>query len=170
MLYTYKGKTPKIDGWVAQSAEIIGNVILKKDSSVFFQSVVRGDKAKIYIDEGSNIQDSCILHTDPDHPLHIGKHVTVGHGCILHGCTIEDNVIIGMGSIVMNGAHIKHNTIIGAGSLVSEGKIISNNSVALGSPINKIKDININQSKMILENAQHYIELSKEYAKGVTYE
>lgn len=163
MITKFKEKTPKVKGWVADSSNVIGNVILEENTSVFFNSVIRGDKDAIVVDEGTNIQDGCILHTDPGHQLHIGKHVTIGHGCILHGCLIEDHVMIGMGSIVMNGAHIKKNTIIGAGSLVSEGKVIDENTVAFGSPISKMKTIRKEQMAMIEENAKHYILLSKEY-------
>lgn len=165
MIYTYKDKQPHIDAqaWVAESAEVIGQVILEKDASVFFQCVIRGDKDCIHIKQGANIQDHCTLHTDPAHQLIIEQHVSVGHGCILHGCHIEEESLIGMGAIILNGAHIGKHCIIGAGALVGEHMIIPDNSVAVGVPARVIKTITQKQLQSIQENALHYIALSKEY-------
>lgn len=163
MIRKFQTHEPRIRGWVADSADVIGNVEIQKDASVFFQAVLRGDNHGILIKEGSNIQDGCILHTDAEHKLEIGRYVSVGHGCILHGCCIEDNVLIGMGAIIMNGAHIGENTIIGAGSLVSEHKTIPPNSVVYGSPVSTIRQISEEQKQMIRKNAQHYIALARVY-------
>lgn len=151
--------------WIAQSAEVIGNVVIEKDASIFFQSVIRGDKDQIIIGEGSNIQDHCTLHTDPSHILQIGKKVTIGHGCILHGCTIKDECLIGMGAIVLNGAIIESHCIVGAGAVVTEGMHIPSGSVVIGVPAKIIKRSSTAQIQEIQKNAQHYIELSHEYQK-----
>lgn len=163
MIQNFHQQQPHIQGWVADSAEVIGNVVVEEDASVFFQSVIRGDNDSIKIGKGSNIQDGCVLHTDNGHALMIGERVTIGHRCILHGCHIEDDVLIGMGSIIMNGAHIGKHSIIGAGSLIPENTVIPSNSVAFGSPAKKRKDINATQIEMIKESAQHYIALAKHY-------
>ena len=130
---------------------MIGDVTLEKGSSVWFHSVVRGDKDHIHIGEDSNIQDNCTLHTDPKHLLQIGKRVTVGHNAVLHGC------------IVLNGAHIGRHSIIGAGALVKEGQQIPENSLAVGSPARIIRKCSEEQVKEILENAAHYAQLGSEY-------
>ena len=119
---------------MAPSADIIGDVSLAKDSSIWYQSVVRGDHDRIVIGEGSNIQDGCVLHADEGFPAIIGNYVTVGHAAIIHGCEIGDGALIGMGAIVLNGAKIGKNAIIGAGALVTQGTVIPDGMLALGSP------------------------------------
>lgn len=143
-------------------ATVLGDVILEKDVSIWYGSVVRGDADRIEIREGSNIQDLCVIHVDAGHPVCIGKRVTVGHRAIIHGCTIEDEVMIGMGAIVMNGAHIGTHTIIGAGALIPENTVIPPNSIVVGCPGKVIKSITTEQIQHIKENAEHYIEMSKE--------
>lgn len=165
MIQTYRNHTPRIDAtcFVADNATIIGDVTMKADASVWFGSVIRGDKDHIEIGEGSNIQDNCTLHTDPQHVLTIGKHVTVGHDAILHGCHIEDEVLIGMGAIILNGAHIGSHSIIGAGALVTEHMQIPKNSIVVGCPAKVIKTISAQQIQEIQDNAMHYAQLGKEY-------
>lgn len=165
MIKTYRTYTPDIHEscYLSENATIIGDVTLEKDVSVWFHSVIRGDKDHIHIKEGSNIQDNCTLHTDPNHQLSIGKYVTVGHNAILHGCTIDDEVLIGMGAIVLNGANIGKHAIIGAGALVKENQVIPEGALAVGCPCKIIKQVNEAQIKDIMENAQHYIALGKEY-------
>lgn len=167
MLYPWKKHHVQLhpSAWVAKSAEVIGNVSIEKDASVFFQAVIRGDKDAILIKEGSNIQDRCVLHTDPMHSLEIGKRVSVGHGCILHGCRIGDDCLIGMGAIILNGASIESHCIIGAGALVSEGMHIPKGSVVVGIPARIIKQCSDEQIRQIEENAKQYMKLSKEYRK-----
>lgn len=167
MKYSWKQYEVSVhsSAWIAQSAEVIGNVVIEKDASVFFQSVIRGDKDQIIIGEGSNIQDHCTLHTDPAHILQIGKRVTVGHGCILHGCTIKDECLIGMGAIVLNGAIIESHCIIGAGAVITEGMQIPSGSVVIGVPAKIIKRSSAAQIQEIQKNAQQYVELSHEYQK-----
>lgn len=148
--------------YIKEGAIIKGKVTLQEEVSVWYNTVIRSEVEEVYIDTQSNIQDGCVLHTDPGFPLHIGKKVTVGHGAILHGCIIDDEVLIGMGSIVMNGAHIGKHSIIGAGAVVPEGKEIPENSLVVGCPAKVIKQVSEEQVQMILDNAQEYVDLSKE--------
>ncbi len=130
-IYELDGRSPQFpDGhyFIADSAEVIGNVRLGLNASVWFGSVLRGDNELIDIGEGSNVQDNCTFHTDPGFPLTIGKSCTIGHNVILHGCTIEDGALIGMGSIIMNGARIGKGCVVGAGAIITEGKTFPDNS------------------------------------------
>ena len=171
MLYQYRNHKPLIDAscFVAQQASVIGDVTLKEDVSVWFGSVIRGDKDEIVIGKASNIQDNCTLHTDPNHRLIVGEKVTIGHNAILHGCVIEDEVLIGMGATILNGAHIGKHSIIGAGALVVENMEIPANSVVVGCPARVIKQTSETQIASILENAQHYVELGQEYKDIIGY-
>lgn len=129
-------KTPIIasTAFVADNATIRGDVSLGENSSVWFGAVLRGDRAPITVGRGTNIQDNCVLHVDYDCPVNVGSDVTVGHGAILHGCTVGDNTLIGMGAIVLNGARIGKNCLIGAGTLVPQNAVIPDGSLAMGSP------------------------------------
>ena len=148
-IYELDGIRPDLAGshlpndgcWVAPSATLIGNVHLKRDSSIWFNSVLRGDNEPITIGEGSNIQELAMCHTDPGFPLTVGAGCTIGHKALLHGCTIGDNTLIGMGAMVMNGAVIGKNCLIGAGALVSEGKTIPDNSLVMGVPGKIIREL-----------------------------
>ena len=168
MIMKYKMHMPQVDEscFVAEQALVIGDVTLERDVSVWFHTVIRGDKDHIHIEEGSNIQDNCTLHTDPSHRLQIGHHVTIGHNAMIHGAQIEEECLIGMGAIVLNGAHIGKHSIIGAGALVMENQVIPENSVAVGCPAKVIKTTTAKQIKDIQENAEHYLALGKEYAKA----
>ena len=165
MIKTYGSKVPQIDDsvYLAEHTAIIGDVVLKPNVSIWFGTVIRGDKDTITIQEGTNIQDNCTLHTDPNHLLTIGKHVTVGHNVVLHGATIQDEVLIGMGAIILNGAIIGKHSIIGAGTLIKEHQVIPENSLVVGCPGKIIKTVSEEQIKEIKENAIHYQELAKEY-------
>lgn len=165
MIRSYKNKHPEIaeDVYISSNATVIGDVTLEKGSSVWFHTVIRGDKDHIHIGEDSNIQDNCTLHTDPHHLLTIGKRVSVGHNAVLHGCTVEDESLIGMGAIVLNGAHIGKHCLIAAGALVKEGQVIPDNSLAVGCPAKVIRTLQDKQQNDIVENAKHYAELAKEY-------
>ena len=127
---------PSIDpsAWVADSAQVIGNVTLEQDASVWFGAVLRGDTEHMRIGRGSNIQDASVLHADIGKPLTVGENVTVGHMVMLHGCTIGDGSLIGIGAVVLNGARIGRNCLVGAGALVTEGKEFPDGSMILGSP------------------------------------
>lgn len=165
MIKNYRQHTPQIDEsvYLSKDSVIIGDVTLERNASVWFHSVIRGDKDHIHIGEGSNIQDNCTLHTDPDHVLTIGHNVTVGHNAVLHGCTIEDEVLIGMGAIILNGATIGRHSIIGAGALIKEQQVIPERSLVVGCPGKVIKNVSEEQIQDIMDNAQHYQALAKEY-------
>jgi carbonic anhydrase/acetyltransferase-like protein (isoleucine patch superfamily) len=154
--------------WIAPSAVVTGDVILQNDVNIWYGAVIRGDIETISIDEGTNIQDNSVLHTDFNCKLTIGKGITVGHSVILHGCIIEDNSLIGMGATILNGAHIGKNSIIGANSLITEGKKIPERSLVMGSPGKVIREVTEEEIKAIHENAQRYIKNSKRYESEVT--
>ena len=155
------------DNWVAPNASIIGDVTLKKDTSIWFNATLRGDVENIYIGEGSNVQDGSVLHTDPGYPLKIGKDVTIGHLVMLHGCTIGDNSLIGIGAVILNGAKIGKNCIIGANALVTENKVIPDNSLVIGSPGKIVRPVNDDEVKSISDNAIHYQQNWKKYSKSL---
>jgi carbonic anhydrase/acetyltransferase-like protein (isoleucine patch superfamily) len=165
MIYDLEKNVPEIsaDSWVAPNAIIIGKVKLEKNSSIWFNAVLRGDIEKIVIGENSNIQDGSVLHTDPGYPLTVGKGVTVGHMVMLHGCEISDDTLIGIGSTILNKAKIGKNCIIGANTLVTENKLIPDNSLVLGSPGKIIRKVTDDEIKVICENAKHYVKNSKRY-------
>ncbi len=165
MIYDLEKNVPEIsaDSWVAPNAIIIGKVKLEKNSSIWFNAVLRGDIEKIVIGEDSNIQDGSVLHTDPGCSLTVGKGVTVGHMVMLHGCEISDDTLIGIGSTILNKAKIGKNCIIGANTLVTENKTIPDNSLVLGSPGKVIRKVTDDEIKVIRENAKHYVKNSKRY-------
>jgi len=169
MIYDFEKKSLKAEGkyWIAPNAVIIGDVSIKNNVSVWFNVVIRGDIEQIAVNEDSNIQDGSVLHTDPGCPLTIGKGVTIGHMVMLHGCHIEDNSLIGIGSKILNKAKIGSNCIVGANTLVTENKIIPNNSLVLGSPGKVIREVTNDEIKHIKENAQAYIENWKKYLKVI---
>ena len=155
------------ENWVAPNATIIGDVTLEKNSSIWFNVVLRGDIENIYIGEGSNVQDGSVLHTDPGGPLKIGKDVTVGHLVMLHGCTIGDNSLIGIGSVILNKAKIGKNCIIGANALITENKEIPNNSLVIGSPGKVVREVTEEEKKAALKNTKHYQDNWKRYSKSI---
>ncbi|MDO4621559.1 MAG: gamma carbonic anhydrase family protein [Eubacteriales bacterium] len=151
--------------FIADGAHVISNVSLAKDCSVWFNAVLRGDSTTISIDEGSNIQDNAVIHGDPGYPVTIGKNVTVGHSAIVHGCSIADNTLIGMGAIILNGSRIGRNCLIGAGALVTENSTIPDNSVVIGTPGKIRRQLTPDEAESNLMNARHYVQLAKEYKK-----
>ena len=165
MIYNFNNISPKIDkdSWFAPNSVLIGNVTLKKDANVWFNATLRGDVEPISIGEGSNIQDGSVIHTDPGCPATIGKNVTVGHLVMLHGCTIEDDCLIGIGSTILNKAKIGKNSIIGANALITENKIIPERSLVIGSPGKIIRQVTDEEIKHIKENAEHYVKNYKKY-------
>jgi carbonic anhydrase/acetyltransferase-like protein (isoleucine patch superfamily) len=148
----------------AENATVIGNVTVGKEVGIWFGAVVRGDRDRIVLGDRSNIQDNCVVHTTMGHPVIVGNEVSVGHGAILHGCTIGNRVIIGMGAIVLNGATIGDGSIIGAGTVVKEGMDVPPGSVVVGIPGKIIKQATEVQQKHILANAATYVGLAGEYA------
>ncbi|MCC7268709.1 MAG: gamma carbonic anhydrase family protein [Caulobacteraceae bacterium] len=153
--------------WIAPNAVVLGNVILKKNASVWFGATIRGDNDPIVIGENSNIQHGSVLHTDTGSPLNIGDNVTVGHMVMLHGCTIGDNSLVGIGSIVLNGARIGKNCLIGANCLITEGKEIPDNSLVMGAPGKVVREIGEAQVRMLTGSALHYVENWKRYRAGL---
>ena len=167
MIYDFEKNVPEVhpEAWVAANATLIGKIKLEKNSSIWFNAVLRGDIELISIGENSNIQDGSVLHTDPGYKLKVGKGVTVGHMVMLHGCQISDDTLIGIGSIILNNAKIGKNCIIGANSLITENKVIPNNSLVVGSPGKVLRKVTDEEIKAIHENAKHYVEGSKKYKK-----
>ena len=156
-----------LDFWVAPNAVVIGDVSLKKNASVWFGSVLRGDNDPIILGENSNIQDNSVCHTDDGMPLIIGNNVTVGHKVILHSCTVGDNSLIGMGSTVLNKAKIGNNCLVGANALVTEGKEFPDNSLIVGSPAKVKRELTDMEKKIIELSALHYVENMKRYKKDL---
>ena len=169
MFYDFENKKIKNEGhnWVAPNASIIGDVTLGKNTSIWFNATLRGDIENIYVGEGSNIQDGSVLHTDPGFPLRIGKNVTIGHLAMLHGCTIGDNSLIGIGTVILNNVKIGKNCIIGASTLVTENKEIPDRSLVMGSPGKVIRDVTDGEIESITENAIHYQKNWKKYYKSI---
>ena len=169
MFYDLENKKPKNSGenWVAPNATIIGDVTLEKNSSVWFNAVIRGDNENIHVGEGSNVQDGSVLHTDPGCPLRIGKDVTIGHIVMLHGCTIGDNSLIGIGAVILNNAKIGKNCIIGAKALITENKEIPDKSLVVGAPGRVVRKLTDEEIGKITENAKHYQDNWKRYVKTV---
>tara|TARA_B100000780_G_scaffold127644_1_gene89449 strand:- start:31 stop:543 length:513 start_codon:yes stop_codon:yes gene_type:complete len=170
MFYDLGNKKVKNAGenWVAPNASIIGDIALEKNISIWFNVTLRGDIENIYIGEGSNVQDGSVLHTDPGYPLKIGKDVTIGHLVMLHGCTIENNSLIGIGAVILSGAKIGKNCIIGANALITENKVIPDNSLVIGSPGKIVRQVTNEEAKSITENAIHYQKNWKKYSKLIS--
>ena len=149
--------------WVAPDAHVMGNIVLKENASVWFGAVLRGDNDPIVIGENSNVQDGAVMHTDIGCPLTLGANVTVGHQAMLHGCTVGDNSLIGIGATVLNGAKIGRNCLIGAHALVGEGKEIPDNSMVLGMPGKVVRELGEDNEKMMLLSANIYVENWKRF-------
>ena len=152
--------------FIAPGAIVLGDVTIEEDCGIWYHATVRGDRAPIRIGRASNIQDNCVVHVDAEHPVNIGANVTVGHGAILHGCTIEDNTLIGMGAILLNGCHIGRNCIIAAGALITQNTVIPDNSLVLGNPGKIKREVTKEEVTSILQNALHYVEEAKRYMQG----
>ena len=168
-IYELDGSAPRMaeSAWVADNAQVMGNVVLGEDSSVWFGTTVRGDTECITIGRGSNIQDGSVLHADVGMPLTIGDRVTVGHQVMLHGCTVGDESLIGIGAIVLNGAKIGKNCLVGAGSLVTEGKEFPDGSMIMGSPAKVVRSLSPAQMEGLRQSAQHYIENAQRFRAGL---
>jgi carbonic anhydrase/acetyltransferase-like protein (isoleucine patch superfamily) len=171
-IYKLDGQAPEFppEGqyYIAESAAVIGRVRLKAEASVWFGAVVRGDNEWIELGERSQIQDNATLHTDPGFPMTIGSDCVIGHNVILHGCTIGDNSLIGMGAILLNGVKIGKNSLVGAGSVVTEGKSFADNSLIVGTPARAIRTLDEEAIAMIRAGADIYVERWKRYAIGLT--
>ena len=165
-LYAIDGVQPTIaaDAWVAPSAELIGDVRLGAGASVWFTAVIRADNTPILVGARTNIQEGAMLHSDPGAPLVIGVGVTVGHHAVLHGCTIADDCLIGMGAILLNHAKIGAGSIVGAGALVTEGKVFPPNSLIVGSPARAIRALGPETMAMLRASADHYVAKQRQFA------
>ncbi|MEX0758076.1 MAG: gamma carbonic anhydrase family protein [Tistlia sp.] len=165
MLYELDGVRPEVDeeAWVAPNATVIGRVVLRRQASVWWGATLRGDNDLIEIGEGSNIQDGSVLHTDPGVPLVVGPGVTVGHLVMLHGCTVGEGSLIGIGSVVLNHARIGRNCLIGSNSLVTEGSEIPDNSLVLGSPGKVVKTLSEVHRERLRESAVSYADKCRLY-------
>lgn len=159
MIFSLKDKTPNIHDscFVAPSASLIGDVVLKENASVWFNCVIRADNDRITVGENSNIQDGSILHIDAGYPINIAANCTIGHKVMLHGCTIGENTLIGMNAVVLNGAVIGKNCIIGANALITEGTEIPDGSMALGSPAKVVKTLPEEAYELLKKGAEHYV-------------
>jgi carbonic anhydrase/acetyltransferase-like protein (isoleucine patch superfamily) len=170
-IYELDGTAPDLpaDGryWIAETATLIGRVRLKSQASVWFGSVLRGDNEWIELGTRSQIQDNATLHTDPGFPLTIGADCVIGHNVVLHGCTIGDNSLVGMGAIVLNGAKIGRHCLVGAGALLTEGKEFPDRSLIVGSPARVIRTIDEETIRMIAQGADIYVRRWQQYAKGL---
>ncbi len=160
MVHSYGGRTPDAAraSFIAWNAEVIGDVVLAEEATVWFNATLRGDIEPIRIGRGSNVQDSASLHTDAGAPLTIGENVTIGHNAVVHGCTVGDESLIGMGAIVLNKAVIGRQCIVGAGALVTEGKAFPDRSLIIGSPARAARQVTDEEIERVRENARNYRE------------
>lgn len=168
-LYALENVAPVVPdtAWVADSAQVMGKVELGEDASVWFGVVIRGDTEVIRIGKGTNIQDACVLHADFGKPLTVGENVTVGHRAMLHGCTIGDNSLIGIGAIVLNGARIGKGCLVGAGSLVTEGKEFPDGSMIVGSPAKVVRMLAPEQQEGLRMSAANYVLNARRFRDGL---
>ena len=164
-LYSLGDRKPQLaqDAWVAQSADLIGDVELAARASVWFGAVIRADNTPIIVGEDSNIQDGSVCHSDAGFPLTIGARVTVGHQAILHGCSIADDCLIGMGGRILNGAVIEAECIVGAGALITEGKRFERGSLIVGSPARAVRQVTDQERQLLRASAVHYAEKAARY-------
>ena len=172
MIYSLHNVSPQTDDaiFIAENATIIAQVNLGAETSVWFSAVLRGDIDTITIGPGTNIQDGSVVHVDSGHPVLVGSGVTVGHGAILHGCTIGDNVLIGMGATVLNGAVIGDNSIVGAGTLVPPGKRFEPRSLLIGTPARVIRQVSDDEIAETRANAKRYVENARRYVRELSRE
>ena len=168
-IYTLGDLTPRLaaDAWAAPSADLIGDVRLAERASVWFGAVIRADNTPILVGDESNIQDGSVCHSDEGFPLVIGSRVTVGHQAILHGCTVGDDCLIGMGARILNAAVIEPECIVGAGALITEGKRFSSGSLIVGSPARVVRSITDAERQLLRASAAHYAEKAANYAAGL---
>lgn len=170
MLYSLDGVSLETEGddwWVAPTAVVLGRVILRRNSSVWWNAVLRGDNEPITVGENSNVQDNCVLHTDPGYPLTLGRDVTVGHLAMLHGCSIGDGSLIGIGSVILNGTTIGRNCLIASKTMLGEGKTIPDNSLVMGQPGKVVRQISDEQAAHFQAGAAKYVANWRRYKNGL---
>ncbi len=168
-IYEFDGHSPKLgeNAYVADSAQVIGKVTLEENASVWFGTIIRGDSEHIHIGRNSNVQDASVLHADEGVPLRLGENVSVGHKVMLHGCTVGDGSLIGIGAVVLNHAKIGKNCLVGAGALVTEGKEFPDGSMILGSPAKAVKQLSPEQIAGLQRIAKHYVDNAERFRKGL---
>jgi carbonic anhydrase/acetyltransferase-like protein (isoleucine patch superfamily) len=168
-VYRLESHTPEChdSAWVAETGSVIGNVFMAEGSSVWFGATVRGDNEPIQIGARSNVQDGSVCHSDPGSPLKIGEDVTIGHLAMIHGCTIGNGTLVGIGATILNGAQIGENCLIGAHALITEGKVIPDNSVVMGSPGKVIKTLTPEQAAKVKLGAQFYVANASRFREGL---
>ena len=168
-LYAFDGQQPLLaaDAWIAPSADLIGDVQLGEQVSVWFGAVIRADNTAIHIGARSNVQEGAMLHSDPGAPLTVGADCTIGHHAILHGCTIEQGVLVGMGATILNRAVIGAGSLVGAGALVTEGKSFPPGSLIVGSPARSVRDLSEEQIARLTASAAGYVEKARRFAAGL---
>lgn len=167
MIMDFEGSNPIINknAYISESVDIVGKVKIKENVNIWFGAKIRGDINEIIIGENTNVQENSVIHVDSDYSCIIGKNVTIGHGAIIHGCNISDNVLVGMGSIILNNVKISKNTIIGAGSLITQGKEFPEGVLILGNPAKVIRKLTKYEIESIKKSADNYVDLSKKYKK-----
>jgi carbonic anhydrase/acetyltransferase-like protein (isoleucine patch superfamily) len=168
-VYQLDDLTPQVanSAWVAPNAQVMGDVVMGEHSSLWYGAVARGDTATLTIGAGSNVQDGSVLHADRGAPLTIGEGVTVGHQAVLHGCTVGDGSLIGIGAIVLNGAKIGKHCLVGAGSLVTEGKEFPDGSMIMGSPAKVVRQLSPEQQEGLRQSAKHYIDNARRFQSSL---
>lgn len=169
MIWELDGIAPLVAGsaWVAPDAQVMGRVVLEAESSVWWGAVLRGDNEEIRVGRGSNVQDLCVFHTDPGCPLTIGEDCTIGHRAILHGCTLGNGVLIGMGATVLNGARIGDGALIGAGALITEGKEIPPGALVMGAPGRVVRELAEAERAGLLDSARRYAANAARFRAGL---
>src|SRR5271156_5622489 len=170
-IYALHDRRPRLPAqdhyWIAPNACVIGDVVLGEDCGVWFGATLRGDNETISIGARSNIQEGCTLHTDMGFPLFIGEHCTIGHNAILHGCSIGDGSLVGMGAVVLDGAKIGRGCLVGARALITEGKVFRDHTLILGSPAKEVREIDADAIAGLCVSAKHYVEKWRQYAGGL---
>jgi len=168
-IYQYGDDRPVIgdDVYVAETADVIGRITLKRNASVWYQAVLRGDTDHLEVGEGSNIQDGAVLHADPGYPLTVGTGVTVGHQAMLHGCTIGDGSLVGIQAVILNGAVIGHNCLVAAGAVVKENARFPDNSLIVGAPAKVVRELSDEAIAGLRKNAEGYVERGRRHATGL---
>ncbi|GGF85072.1 gamma carbonic anhydrase family protein [Azorhizobium oxalatiphilum] len=170
-LYSIDGVEPELPAsgryWIAPTAVIIGRVKIEEDASIWFGTVIRGDNEPIVIGAGTNVQENCVLHTDPGYPMTIGPNVTVGHKAMLHGCVVGENSLVGMGATLLNGAKIGANSLVGSNALVTENKEFEGNSLIVGTPAKVIRTLDEAMVERLKKTSEHYQNNWKRFAAGL---
>ena len=168
-VYSLDGASPQIaeDSWIAPDANVIGKIVVEEGASIWFGATLRGDNEEIVIGKGSNVQENTIMHTDMGYPLTVGEGCTIGHKALLHGCTIGDNTLIGMGAVILNGAKIGKNCLIGANALITENKVIPDGSLVMGSPGKVVRELDEQGIQGLRASALNYQQNMRRFRAGL---